>query len=137
MARPKKRPDYDPEKVMNELLDTVVEEYKKSEKENSGKAEIKSIAAEIQIAPHKIRKLLITAGIRDGTKYYSNVTGEKVLSLHKEGKSVTDIMKLTGLNRTSVDNNAYDTIFAIRKNIKTACFSEDNAESLMWSHYAD
>ena len=102
MARPRKKPDYDPGKIMNELLDVAVEEYKKSQKLTGGQGEIKSIAAELDIAPHKARKLLITAGIRDGEEYYSNARCGQILSLHKEGKSITEIMTITGLNRTSV-----------------------------------
>lgn len=102
MARPKKNPGYDPDKIMKELLDVAVEEYKKSQKVTGGKGEIKSIAAELEIAPHKARKLLITAGIRDGEEYYSNARCGQILSLHREGKSMSEIMAVTGLNRTSV-----------------------------------
>ena len=102
MARPRKKPDYDPDKIMNDLLDIVVEEYKKALNPIEGKGEIKTIAAELDIAPHKARKLLITAGVRDGEEYYSNANSKLVLTLHTEGKSVDEIMSIIGLNRTSV-----------------------------------
>ena len=102
MARPKKYPDYDPDKIMNDLLDVVVEEYKKSLKTIDKKGEIKSIAAELDIAPHKARKLLITAGIRDGEEYYSSPRCSQIMPLFNEGKSISEIMSITGLNRTSV-----------------------------------
>ena len=102
MARPRKKPDYDPEKLMNELLDIVVDEYKKTLKTVEHKGEIKTISEELEIAPHKVRKLLITAGLRDGKEYYNSPSCNQVLSLHKKGKTVTEIMDLTGLNRTSV-----------------------------------
>lgn len=102
MARPRKKPDYDSENLLNELLDIVVDEYKKTLKTIEHKGEIKTISEEMEIAPHKVRKLLITAGLRDGRKYYTNQSCNRVLSLHREGKTVTEIMNLTGLNRTSV-----------------------------------
>ena len=102
MARPRKKPDYNPEKLMNELLDIVVDEYKKTFKTIEHKGEIKAISEELEIAPHKVRKLLITAGVRDGREYYNSPSCNQVLSLHKKGKTVAEIMDLTGLNRTSV-----------------------------------
>ena len=102
MARPRKKPNYDPEKLMNELLDIVVEEYKKTLKTVEHKGEIKTISEELEIAPHKVRKLLITAGLRDDKEYYNSPSCNQVLSLHKKGKTVSEIMSLTGLNRTSV-----------------------------------
>ena len=102
MARPRKKPEYNPEKILNELLDIVVDEYKKTLKTIEHKGEIKTISEELDIAPHKVRKLLITAGVRDGEKYYINTSCDQVISLHNKGKTVTEIMDLTGLNRTSV-----------------------------------
>ena len=102
MARPRKNPDYDAEKIMNELLDTVVEIYQKTADIADDQGEIKSTADELQLAPHKVRKLLVTAGMRDRKKYYSSPSAAKVQLLHKEGKTINEIMAATGLNRTSV-----------------------------------
>ena len=87
---------------MNDLLDIVVDEYKKTLTTVEHRGEIKTISEELEIAPHKIRKLLITAGLRDGIEYYNSPSCNQVLSLHKNGKTVSEIMNITGLNRTSV-----------------------------------
>ena len=102
MGRPRKNPDYDPQRIMDGMLDAVVEAYKKSLLTFDRKGEIKMIADELEIAPHKARKLLITAGLRDDKDYYINATGNTVLSLYQQGKSVNEIMMIMGLNRTSV-----------------------------------
>ena len=54
MARPKKRPHYDPDKIMKNLLDAVSESYEET-------GELKQTAVEFNISPLKIRKLLITS----------------------------------------------------------------------------
>ena len=102
MARPRKKPDYDPKRIMDGMLDAVLEIYEKTIPAFDRKGEIKMIADELEIAPHKARKLLITAGLRDGKDYYTNPTGSKVLSLYQKGKSINEIMQITNLNRTSV-----------------------------------
>ena len=102
MARPRKKPDYDPRRIMDGMLDTVIEIYENTLLTIDEKVEIKMIADELEIAPHKARKLLITAGLRDGKDYYANPTGVKVLSLYQQGKSINEIMQIMKLNRTSV-----------------------------------
>ena len=54
MARPKKRPHYDLDKIMKNLLDAVSESYEET-------GELKQTAVEFNISPLKIRKLLITS----------------------------------------------------------------------------
>ena len=82
---------------MNELLDMTVHVW------TIEKApELKSIAEEIGLSPAKLRKLLITAGERDHTAYFSSPTADMVLKLSREGKSVKEIMDQTGLSYTSV-----------------------------------
>ena len=81
MARPKKKPNYDPNKVMNDLLDTVVDAYDKSFVVNPEHGELKMVASELDMTPIKVRKLLITAGIRDDKEYYSNDRSSTFLSV--------------------------------------------------------
>lgn len=102
MGRPKKKPDYDQKKVLNDLLDIVVEEYKKYVKLNGQRGAISSTAAALEMTPHKARKLLITAGIRDGKEYYDNPVCGIVLPLYNEGKTIDEIMETTGLTRAVV-----------------------------------
>lgn len=92
MPRPRKKPNYNPEIVMKELVAEVVELYATSEKEVS----IRQIADEFDMTPLKIRKLLITAGV------FSSDICAQVLELSKCGKSVLEIQKITGLSRASV-----------------------------------
>ncbi|WP_031553245.1 hypothetical protein [Oribacterium sp. FC2011] len=90
MARPKKRPHYDPDKIMKNLLDAVSESYDETE-------ELKQTAAEFDMSPLKIRKLLITSGA------YSNEISKVVNDLRAAGKSIADIQELTGLKKSSVN----------------------------------
>ena len=91
MARSKER-KYDPAKVMQELLDTVVSIYGASQPDPS----LSIIADELGLNPIKVRKLLITAGV------YESEIADKVNEYYKKGKSVEEIMLLTGLSRASV-----------------------------------
>ena len=90
MARPKKKPLYDAEKIMKEVLKAVVESYEETR-------ELKLTAEEFEMSPLKIRKLLITAGA------YSNDISNDVIYLHKKGKSVAEIQRITGLGKSSVN----------------------------------
>lgn len=92
MPRPRKKPNYNPEIVMKELVAEAAELYATSEKEVS----IRQIADEFDMTPLKIRKLLITAGV------FSSDICDQVLELSKSGKSVLEIQKITGLSRASV-----------------------------------
>ena len=90
MARPKKRPHYDPDKIMKNLLDAVSESYEET-------GELKQTAAEFDMSPLKIRKLLITSGA------YSNEISKVVNDLRAAGKSIVEIQELTGLKKSSVN----------------------------------
>jgi len=90
MARPKKRPHYDPDKIMKNLLDAVSESYEET-------GELKQTAAEFDMSPLKIRKLLITSGT------YSNEISKVVNDLRAAGKSIVEIQELTGLKKSSVN----------------------------------
>jgi len=90
MAKPKKKPDYDANKIMKGLLDVVAESYEQT-------GELKLTAQEFGISALKIRKLLITAGV-----YHSEVS-DKVNMLYASGKSLEEIRRITGLGRSSVN----------------------------------
>ena len=76
MARPRRKPDYDPEQVVKEFMDAV--------------------AAEFGMTVLKARKLLITAGV------YSTALSRQVMELHTRGIRIDQIMETTGLSRASV-----------------------------------
>lgn len=87
MARPKKKPLYDVEKILKELLKAVAESYDETR-------ELKLTAEEFEMSPLKIRKLLITAGA------YSNDISDEVIYLHQKGKNMAEIQQITGLGKT-------------------------------------
>lgn len=90
MARPKKKPAYDAEKIMKELMAAVVESYEET-------GELKLTAEEFDMSALKIRKVLITAGA------YSNDISDEVNELYAAGKTVAEIQKITGLGKSSVN----------------------------------
>ena len=69
MPRPPKHPEHkeQAEKLMNTLLNNLVQLWA-SEKE----PQLQSIAEELEMSAAKVRKLLITAGVRDGKTYYAS-----------------------------------------------------------------
>lgn len=56
-GRPPKK-SYDPELLMQELIDTVSEVYQVTN-------EIKATALKLDLSPNKVKKLLITSGVLD------------------------------------------------------------------------
>ena len=83
--------------LMNALLDEVVKLWK-SEKE----PELKKVSEKMNLSQAKIRKLLITAGERDGQSYFLSSKADTILKLWREGKNVKEICAATGLSYTSV-----------------------------------
>lgn len=99
MPRKQKHPEHAQraQQLMKELLDMTVQMWT-----NEKEPELKAIAEEISLSPAKLRKLLITAGERDHTTYFSSPAADAVLKLRSEGRSVKEIMDQTGLSYTSV-----------------------------------
>lgn len=99
MPRKPKRPYHRKEvdQQMNELMDVVVRCWKENEKPT-----ISGIAEELELSPAKVRKLLVTAGVRDRTVYYYSEVAAKVLSLYQSHVSLQEIQKQTGLSAKSV-----------------------------------
>ena len=89
MARPSKKPNYDSDKIMKEVIDAVIESFEETN-------ELKLTAAEFDMSPIKIRKLLITAGV------YENEVSRQVQDIFRETKSISQVMLETGLSRASV-----------------------------------
>ena len=83
MGRKQKHPEHKEraEALMNTLLDEVVSLWT-----SEGEPELKAVAEEVEISPAKLRKLLITAGERDRTSYFSSPIADMVLKLRSEGK---------------------------------------------------
>lgn len=99
MGRQQKHPEHAQraQELMNSLLDEVVSLWTSEEE-----PELKTVAQEVEISPAKLRKLLITASIRDNETYFSSPTADTILSLYHSEATVKDIMEKTGLSYTSV-----------------------------------
>lgn len=107
MGRPKNKPDFDAEKLLDEILKNVLEEYEGLEQSQrvGGRlayGAMKELADGLEFKPSKVKKLLITAGVRYNKEIYVNDTGREVIKLHQEGKSISEIMERTGLKRSSI-----------------------------------
>ena len=100
MPRKKKKPGYNPELSMEELLKEVSEAYGSFDdrKEERHEPSLNALAAEYDLNVLKIRKLLITAGV------YSTSTSRKVNRLAKDGYSTREIVDKTGLSVASVNS---------------------------------
>lgn len=99
MGRKPKHPEHKEQAkiLMNDLLDALVSLWA-SEKD----PQLNTVSEELEMSAAKVRKLLITAGVRDGETYYSSSMADHVLRLWKEKKSVAQISTETGLSVSSV-----------------------------------
>lgn len=95
MPRPKKKPDYDAEQVLQDLIAAVLDSYYSPTMGEEHKS-LKLVGEELNISPLKVRKLLITAG------EYQSSASTRVATLYAEGKTVAQIQEGTGLGRASV-----------------------------------
>lgn len=107
MPGPGKKADYDSDRISEELLNAVVECY--SQTDSGGRhpslKQVAELMKQREIAdlnPHKIRKLLITAGEQQNRPIYRSGTADKILVHYRQGKSVDEIMAETNLSRASV-----------------------------------
>ena len=100
-GKPKKKPEYDSATITDELLNTAVSLYQDGDENHPS---LSTISAELAAVgypafnPIKIRKLLITAGV------YESETANRVAEFRKAGKSISQIMKSTGLSVASVNS---------------------------------
>lgn len=90
--RQKLKPDYDPEAIRSDLIDTVCYSY------SSGQS-IRTVAKTLELSPMKVRKILITAGA------YSTELSTEIGELFKDGKNVGEIAEM--LNMTPANVNSY------------------------------
>lgn len=107
MGRPRKKPDFNKAKILDEILNGVVCAYEGLDNElrRYGKASygaLSDLSAELHLKPSKIRKLLITAGLRDDREYFANDNSRLVLKKYLEGKTISEIIVETQLKRSSV-----------------------------------
>lgn len=88
-GRPPKK-FYDPEKLMQKLIDTVSEVYQATN-------EIKATALELSLSPNKVKKLLITVGM---LKY---LEAEQIQSFLQQGKTMEEIQTIMGLSYSTIN----------------------------------
>ena len=97
MSRPKKKPNYNPDHVMQEFMAVVADAFGSyDDREDTTFPGLNAVATEFGITALKARKLLITAGV------YSTALSRQVAELHASGVEISQIMKITGLSRASV-----------------------------------
>ena len=97
MSRPKKKPNYNPDQVMQDFMAAVAGAFGSyDDREDTTFPGLNAVAAEFGITALKARKLLITAGV------YSTALSRQVAELNAGGTKVDQIMKITGLSRASV-----------------------------------
>ncbi len=97
MSRPKKKPNYNPDQVMQEFMAAVADVFGSyDDREDTTFPGLNAVATEFGITALKARKLLITAGV------YSTALSRQVAELHASGVEISQIMKITGLSRASV-----------------------------------
>ena len=97
MPRPKKKPDYNPDKVMQDFMFAVADAFGSYDDRMDDTAPgLNAVAAEFGITPLKARKLLITAGV------YSTALSRRIAELHSNGAKIEQMMEITELSRASV-----------------------------------
>lgn len=97
MSRPKKKPNYNPDQVMQDFMAAVADAFGSyDDREDKTFPVLNAVAAEFGITALKARKLLITTGV------YSTALSRQVIMLHTSGTKLDQIMKTTGLSRASV-----------------------------------
>ncbi len=99
-GRPKNKPGYDRESQIQMLINTAtelaVEPFDESIERDENLPTLTEIADQMETTLLRIRKLLITA------EYYSSETAREVQRLKSGGRSINEIMIITGLGKASV-----------------------------------
>lgn len=97
LSRPKKKPNYNPDQVMQDFMAAVADAFGSyNDREDTTFPGLNAVAAEFGITALKARKLLITAGV------YSTEMSRRVAKLRAEGYDLNQMMEATGLGRASV-----------------------------------
>ena len=101
-GRPRKRPEYDHDKTMQEVLDRASslfgEPYDDRESRDTGAPSINSVAKAMHTTLNRARKLLITAGC------YSTEISRTIQKMAESGMTVSEIAERTKLSKPSVNS---------------------------------
>ena len=95
MGRAKKKPGYDQNRIMEQFQNCIVEAYTSGMTDGTG-ISLRQVSEEFGITLMKTRKILITAGV------YHTENSEQINSMREQGMSISEIMKATGLSKSSV-----------------------------------
>lgn len=102
IGRPPKKPNYSREKEMEKLLSHAMElfsvPFDDRVERPSDAPSIIDVASKLNTSRLRMRKLLITAN------YYSTQKSRRIHALREEGKSIQEIIAITGLERTTVQS---------------------------------
>ncbi len=102
MPAHKRKPNYNADSTMQELLTAVCDFYgdpvDDRETEDPDHISLHDVADQFNITVMKARKLLITANL------YTTATSRRVQQLNSEGKTVKEIQEITGLGRASINS---------------------------------
>ena len=97
MPRLKKKPNYNPHQIMQEVMDAIADAFGSYDDRDDDTAPgLNAVAAEFGITALKARKLLITAGV------YSTALSRRIAKLYSNGAKIEQMMKITELSRASV-----------------------------------
>lgn len=97
MGRPKKKPGYDQNRIMEQFQNCIVEAYTSGMTDGTG-ISLRQVSEEFGITLMKTRKILITAGV-----YHTEIS-EQINSMREQGMSIPEIMKATDLSKSSVNS---------------------------------
>lgn len=101
-GRPKKKPGYDREREIADLIQQAVDLYSVPFDDRDERPpdlpSINFVSQQMNISRLKVRKLLITA------EYYSSAESREIKRLHDSGMSVDQICKQTGLKKQTVNS---------------------------------
>lgn len=100
MGRPRKKPGFDADTSMRKMIQKVVEyfgdAYDDRNEYDEDHVSLRSVAEEFDISLLKARKMLITA------HRFSTASSRLVQRYEAKGKSISEIIEITGLSRASV-----------------------------------
>lgn len=101
MPMPKRKPNYNPDTTMQELISAVCEYYGSPVDDRDPPEDhvsLHDVAEKFGITVMKARKILITVNL------YTTAASRRVQELVNEGKSTKEIEAITGLGRSSVNS---------------------------------
>lgn len=99
LARPKKNQETNTDDLISQLVEAVTDTYlnpPENTADEHGQMHMNLLAEEFSMTPIKVRKLLISSGV-----YHTPISGE-INKLYRNGKTIKEIQKITGLSAASV-----------------------------------